>query len=176
MNKSYYLHIAAIFQLIEFTLLFSGCVLFQSPIQKIPDRKNFSGSFIKQESFVELKESYCKHYDQVAEELHRLEDCYRKSLEKPQWLAQKIECHKKYLVDMAEYPFLCPSHNTIILENREKQCPSCNGKGKKLLEKICSTCSGKGQIYYQVKENRKCPYCKQFYQGTILGKSLYENH
>ena len=175
MNKPFYIHIVTILLLIEFLILFSGCAMFQSPIQKLPDRKTFSGSFIKQGSFTELKESYCKHYEQVARELHCLEDFYHKSLEKPEWLAEKIEYHKKYLSDMASYPFLCPSHNTIFIENREKQCPSCNGEGKTFWGKVCSTCLGKGKIYYQVKENRKCPYCKQFYKSNILGKSLYEN-
>ena len=175
MNKSSFLKFLTACQIVCIPLLFTGCVLFQPPEQRIPERKAFSGSFIRQDSYAERKKSYIKHYNLVADELHRLERLYQESGEKPVWLVQKIENHKKYLADMAAYPFLCPSHNTTSIEDKEKQCPSCKGKGKGFFGKTCTTCEGKGKIYYQSTKNRKCPYCNQFYRGSILGGSLYED-
>jgi hypothetical protein len=175
MNKSSFQKFLTACQIIGVLLLFTGCVLFQTPEQRIPERKTFSDSFIKQDSYTVLKNSYIKHFNLVSDELHRLERLYQESGEKPAWLVQKIESHKKYLADMAAYPFLCPSHDVSFIVNGEKQCPSCRGKGKRFWGKPCPTCSGQGIITYQSKQNRRCPYCKQFYRGSILGGSLYEN-
>lgn len=156
-------------------MICSGCCLFQSPEERIPERKAFSGSFIKQSSYAELKASYTEHYNLVLDELHRLESYYQSSQEKPDWLTQKIQNHKKYLEDMANYPFLCPSHDVVSTVAGEKICPTCNGKGKNFWGNTCAACSGKGKISFTSSQNKKCPYCNQFYRGSISGRSLYEN-
>ena len=175
MNSSSFPNILIIFQIIGIILFSYGCVIFQNSIQRIPERKDFSANVIKQDSYSELRQAYRNHYKLVSDELHSLENLYQKSRERPEWLVLKIENHKQYLEEMAAYPFLCPSHNTTFIVNVEKQCPSCNGKGRGWFGKKCTTCLGKGKITYQSTQNRRCPYCNQYYRGHILGGTLYED-
>ena len=175
MSKSSCHYPRQILLILGISMICSGCCLFQSAEERIPERKAFSGSFIKQSSFAELKKSYTEHYCLVLDELSRLEKCYQSSREKPDWLTQKIEDHKKYLADMANYPFLCPSHDVVSTVSGEKTCPTCNGKGKNFWGNTCAACSGKGKISFSSSQNKKCPYCNQLYRGSILGRSLYEN-
>lgn len=175
MKKLSYTYPHQFLLLLGISIMCSGCFLFQSVEERIPERKAFSGNFIKQGSFSELKKSYSEHYSMVLDELYRLEIYYQSSADKPDWLINKIENHKKYLADMDSYPFLCPSHDVVLKVTGEKTCPACSGKGKNFWGNNCTSCYGKGKISYESSQNRKCPYCNQFYVGSILGRSLYEN-
>lgn len=175
MKKLSYPYLHQFLLLLGISIMYSSCSPFQSTGEQIPERKAFSGRFIKQASFSELKKSYSEHYTLVLDELHRLENYYQSSQEKPDWLIRKIEDHKKYLATMNDYPFLCPSHDVVSTVTERKTCPACSEKGKNFWENSCAICSGKEKISHKSSQNKKCPYCKQLYRGSILGGSLYGN-
>ena len=156
-------------------LALAGCVVFQTPAERIPERENFSVLQIKQGSIEELRESYSAHYEQIAGELEQLEQYESKSVEHPLWLERKIENHKKYLAAMYAYRFLCPSHQVTTTVIREMTCSECDGSGKTSRGGKCLRCAGRGTVLLQESKPRKCPYCGQFYRGSISGRELHEN-
>ena len=155
-------------------LFISGCTSFH--VNNIPERIAFSGRNITQSSMEELRSGYLEHYRLVEKELRQLEKFYNDSEDRPQWIKEKIAGHRKYLSDMEAYPFLCPDHQkTVVTETKEKTCIRCNGSGKRFFMQ-CKQCSGKGKITYKLTKNQKCSLCKQYYRGSISGRTLNENN
>ena len=154
--------------------LISGCTSFY--INNIPVRKAFSGSYISQGSMAELRSSYLEHYRIVENELRLLEKAYNDSEDCPQWIHERIAEHRQYLSAMKTYPFLCPNHQTTTTVVQEKVCPHCKGTGHGFLNKNCKHCLGKGKVSYTHTQNNKCNLCKQYYRGSILGRTLNENN
>ena len=154
--------------------LISGCIWFY--VNNIPVRRAFSGSYISQGSMAELRSGYLEHYRIVEDELQMLEKVYNDSEDYPQWIHERIAEHRKYLSEMEAYPFLCPNHQTMTTVVQEKVCPHCKGTGYGLFNKDCKHCLGKGKVSYTHTKNNKCNLCKQYYRGSILGKTLNGNN
>ena len=153
----------------------TGCVLID-PVARIEQRRFFTVANVDQSNIDNLKKSYSMHYDSVKKELAELQKLIAERPEDSEIISEKIAGHKSYLYTMENYLFLCPSHKTEFIEQVEKKCPDCWGRGKRVLSsEICSKCSGTGKISFMAKTTKKCDVCRQYYRGSLKGADIYVN-